>query len=73
MINTETDSIAAADSGLSVEPLLFADDIRVGLRIGHKPKHHVRAHRRASKKRHGLEIAGQGSLFDANGKSARIA
>jgi hypothetical protein len=72
-IDPETDSVAASDSGLSGEPLLFADDIRVGLRIRHKPKHHVRAHRRASKKRHGLGISGQGTLFDADIKSARIA
>ncbi len=72
-IDPETDSIATSNSEFSVEPLLFADDIRVGVRIGHKPKHHVRAHRRASKKRHGIGISGQGSLFDANGQSARIA
>ena len=72
-IDPETDAVASADSGISDEPLLFADDIRISMRIGHKPKHHVRAHRRTSKKRHGLEIAGQGSLFDADFKSARIA
>ena len=72
-IDTETNTVVEADSRLPGEPLLFADDIRAGMRIRNKSKHHVRAHRRTTKKRHGLHIIGQGSLFDADGKSARIA
>ena len=53
--------------------LLFADDRRACGRAEHKPKHRVRAHRRAAKKRPALRIAAQGSLFEADSKSAKTA
>lgn len=58
---------------LSSEPMLFADDWGVGGRAGHKSKHHIRAYRRTAKKRPALSLPGQGSLFEANFKSARTA
>jgi len=58
---------------LSKEPMLFADDCRVGSRTGCKPKHRIRAYRRTAKKRPALSLPGQGSLFEANFRSARTA
>jgi len=55
------------------EPMLFSDDSRAGRRAGHKSKHRVRAHRRTSKKRSPDGMRRQGTLFDANLKSARTA
>ena len=66
-------TVIKGDSLFPDEPMLFTDDWRVGLRAGHKPKHHIRAYRRAVKKRPALVLAGQGSLFDANFKSAKTA
>jgi hypothetical protein len=55
------------------EPMLFPDDWRVGVRAGHKPKHRIRAYRRAAKKRSALVLPGQGTLFEVDFKSARSA
>ena len=55
------------------EPLLFPDDRRISGRAGHKPKHHVRAHRRTSRKRAVVGAAGKGTLFEADFKGAKSA
>jgi hypothetical protein len=55
------------------EPLLFPDLGRNGLRIKHKPKHRVRASRRAAKKGPAFRIPKQGSLFEGQLARARIA
>ena len=57
----------------SGEPLLFSDDRRIGGRVGHKPKHRIRAHRRAPKKGAAVGAGRQGSLFEVNFKSAKSA
>ena len=54
------------------QPMLFADDWRVGEQAGHKPKHRVRAHRRTPKKRPAFAPSG-GTLFEPNFKSAKTA
>jgi hypothetical protein len=59
--------------GFSGEPMLFANDSGTGVRIRYKPKHRIRAHRTASKKRHAVGIAGQGSLFEIDFRSAKTA
>jgi len=66
-------TVIKSDSLISGEPILFADDRRISVRAGHKPKHRIRAYRRAAKKRSALSFGGQGSLFETNFKSARIA
>ena len=48
------------------QPMLFADDRRVSLPGGHKPKHRIRTYQRASKKRASVVLHGQGSLFEAD-------
>jgi len=63
-------SVVKSDCEFSGEPMLFADDWRVGVRVRHKPKHHVRAHRRTSKEKAVSIVAGQGTLFEINLKSA---
>jgi len=55
------------------EPMLFADDWRAGGRAGHKPKHHIRAHRRTAKKRVSVSLSGQGSLFELDLQGAGTA
>ena len=55
------------------EPMLFGDDWGTGIGAGRKPKHRIRAYRRTSKKRHAFSLPGQGSLFEADFKSARTA
>jgi len=65
---------ASADGGLlSGEPMLFPDLRRNGIRIEHKPKHRIRAHHRVAKKGSALCFAQQGTLFDVDFTSARIA
>jgi hypothetical protein len=63
----------ANDSPFSAEPLLFPDFVRNGLRIKHKPKHHIRASRRAAKKGPAFRIPKQGSLFEGQLARAGIA
>lgn len=48
------------------QPMLFADDRRVSLPGGHKPKHRIRTYQRASKKRASVGLHGQGSLFETD-------
>lgn len=64
---------AEGGGGVSSEPMLFADDWRAGRQIRHKPKHRIRAYRRAAKKRAAVEFSGQGTLFEADGKSTKTA
>ena len=68
--DSSSSSVGKSHRLFSGEPMLFADDWRAGVRSGHKPKHHVRSHRRTSKKRTSGVIDGQGTLFEANLKSA---
>jgi hypothetical protein len=63
----------ANDNTLSREPLLFPDLVRNGIRIKHKPKHHIRASRRATKKGAAFRVPKQGSLFEGQFPRARIA
>ena len=63
----------ADDSTFSAEPLLFPDLVRNGIRIKHKPKHHIRASHRAAKKGAAFRIPKQGSLFEGQFARARIA
>ena len=68
--DSSSSSVGKSHRLFSGEPMLFADDWRAGARTGRKPKHHVRSHRRTSKKRTSGVIDGQGTLFEANLKSA---
>jgi hypothetical protein len=68
--DSSSGSVGKSHRLFSGEPMLFADDWRAGVRTGHKPKHHVRPHRRTSKKRSSGVIDGQGTLFEVNLKSA---
>jgi hypothetical protein len=65
--------IAPDDSRISAEPMLFPDFGRNGNRVQHQPKHNIRTYRRAAKKRTTVRFAQQGSLFEGQLKSARIA
>jgi hypothetical protein len=67
------DSTIKGDSQFSGEPMLFADDWRVGAAVRHKPKHGIRAHHRTATKRATVQFPRQGSLFNANFKSAKSA
>jgi hypothetical protein len=61
------------DSHVSEEPMLFTDDRRIIFPAGHKPKHRIRASRRAAKKRTPFGLPSQSSLFESDLQSARIA
>ena len=71
--NSKAAQDAADDSLSNGQILLFTDDSGTVERVEHKPKHRVRAHRRAAKKRPDLRIAGQGSLFEANAAGTKTA
>jgi len=62
-----------ANRRIQFEPMLFADDWRVSARAEHKPKHRIRTHRRAAKKRPAHDQWRQGSLFELDLQSARTA
>ena len=72
-VDTEADRTAAGNIKFPGQQLLFADDSRAGKSVRHKPKHRIRAHHRAAKKGTAFAVAGQGSLFDDNLKSAKTA
>ena len=55
------------------QPALFADDCRGQSRGRHKPKRHIRAHRRTTKKTSHISFPGQRLLFEADFKSAKTA
>lgn len=59
-------AVAQGNIGISSGQLLFSDDWGAGRKAGHKPKHRLRAHRRAAKKRVSFELLGQGTLFRAD-------
>ena len=71
--DTETDRTAKGNIKFPGQQLLFTDYSRAGKSVRHKPKHRIRAHHRAAKKGTAFELAGQGSLFDDNLKSAKTA
>ena len=58
---------------LPKQQMLFSDDCRTGKSNINKQKHNIRAHRKPANKRPALNIAGQGTFFDNNFKSARSA
>jgi hypothetical protein len=62
-----------SNSRFSGRPLLFPDDCRTGSAADNKQKHHIRAYRRAAKKRPLIVFAGRGSLFEADLQSAKTA
>ena len=66
---------AVADNGgaFSAEPMLFPDLGGIGIRVKPKPKHRIRTYRRAAKKGAALRFVEQGSLFEAQFRSARTA
>jgi len=66
-------SSVQVNGGLSRQRLLFSDDWAGRSRAGHKPKHHIRAHQRPSRKRPAAIAGDQGTLFDTDLKSARSA
>ncbi len=70
--STPTTTIKS-DSLFSGQPILFADNRRISLRTGCKPKHSIRAYRRTAKKSPAPGLPGQGSLFEADFKSAKTA
>ncbi len=71
--DTTPTTVIKSNRRVHEQPMLFADDWRVGLRAGHKPKHRIRAYRRAAKKSPSLRLRGQGSLFETDFKSAKTA
>ncbi len=70
---TASTSIIESNRRFQGEPMLFADDCRISLRTGHKPKHRIRTHHRIAKKRPTVILPGQGSLFETDFKSAKTA
>lgn len=66
-------TIINGDSIFSRQPMLFPDDSRTRRRAEHKPKHRLRAHHRTAKKRPAPRLTGQGTLFEADFKSAKTA
>ena len=72
-VNPAPAPVAQDGGGFSRQPLLFPNVGRNGIRAEHKPKHRIRAYRRAAQKGPALRLAKQGSLFDCQFKSARTA
>jgi hypothetical protein len=72
---TDSSPASAPEDGgvLPGEPMLFPNLRRDGLQIEPKPKHRIRAYHRAAKKGSALRLAKQGTLFDVDFASARIA
>jgi hypothetical protein len=66
-------AVAENDCPGTGERLLFADDRGISGSAWHKPKHHIRAHRRASRKRAAVGTGGQGTLFEADFEGAKSA
>ncbi len=58
---------------LSEEPMLFNNDTGAGTIFGHKPKHGIRAYRRAKRKRTPFGQSRQGSLFEPYTESSKVA
>src|SRR3972149_5734901 len=64
-------SIIKGDNLFSGQHILFPDDSRDRRGVAHKPKHCLRAHRRTAKKGFTAGCPRQGSLFEADFKSAK--
>ena len=62
--DAETTGNTQAHPAVRAEPLLFADDSRVGAGGRRKSNHRIRAHRKTAKKRAAQKIDGQGTLFE---------
>jgi len=71
--NAPTATIINGDTLFSGQQMLFPDDSRTRRPAKHKPKHRLRAHRRTAKKTLAAGLPGQGSLFEADFKSAKTA
>ena len=71
--NTSPDANIKSHQYLPKQQMLFSDDCRACKSNINKPKHNIRTHRKPANKRPALHIAGQGSLFDDNFKSAKSA
>jgi hypothetical protein len=76
--NASAGPVIEQNIGFSLQPGLFADDWRAGRNAGYKPNNRIRAHRAVAKKRICFGQAGpfdkaQGTLFDAELKSAKTA
>ena len=72
---TDAPAAPGAQGGRRVpaQPLLFADNSGTCPAAGNKQKHNIRAYRRVAKKRTPRSLPDQGSLFEADGKSAKTA
>ena len=70
---TASTAIIESNRQFQSEPMLFTDDWRVGIGVGRKSKHRIRAYRRTAKKKPAFQVQGQGSLFETDFKSARTA
>ncbi len=64
--NAETIGDAGAHPAVRAEPLLFADDSRVGSGGRRKSNYRIRAHRKTARKRAAPKIDGQGTLFETD-------
>ncbi len=62
--NAETIRDTQAHPAVRAEPLLFADDSRVGAGGRRKSNYRIRAHRKTARKRAAQKIDGQGTLFE---------
>ena len=62
--NAETIRDTQAHPAVRAEPLLFADDSRVGAGVRRKSNYRIRAHRKTARKRAAQKIDGQGTLFE---------
>ena len=71
--NAETIRDTQAHPAVRAEPLLFADDSRVGAGGRRKSNHRIRAHRKTAKKRTAQKIDGQGTLFEIDRTSQSAA
>ncbi len=64
--NAETIGDTEAHPAVRAEPLLFADDSRVGPGVRRKSNYRIRAHRKTARKRAAQKIDGQGTLFETD-------
>jgi len=70
---TQTTTVIKSNSPIPIQQLLFTDDYGTGEPDEYKQKHHIRTHKRAAKKRAGVTMHGQSSLFGDNTQIARSA
>ncbi|MBN2456265.1 MAG: hypothetical protein JXB29_07005 [Sedimentisphaerales bacterium] len=55
------------------QKLLFADNGRINISNGHKPKHRIGTHHRTPRKRHAFNLSRECTLFEVDSKNARTA